>query len=187
MTAAVLTHILRRIVFSPDGQTLRQIVLDARDTVADLYAAEPYVKELRACIDRAVELSGNTDDDLDNIHRLGEGWVADEALAVAIYCALRHQDDFSAGVIAAVNHRGDSDSTGAITGNIMGAALGLAAIPRKYLEHLELKDVLLELADDLFHDCRMAEYDDYRDPVWEAKYVRMDYSGRQSDSKRDDL
>ena len=78
-------------------------------------------------------------------------------------------------IVAAVNHSGDSDSTGAIAGNIMGAALGLAAIPQKFLAHLELKDVLLELADDLYHDCRMSEHDDCDDPVWAAKYVRMDY------------
>jgi hypothetical protein len=38
-----------------------------------------------------------------------------------------------------------------------------------------LKDVLMELADDLFNDCQMEEYSDYEDPIWEAKYVRMDY------------
>lgn len=40
---------------------------------------------------------------------------------------------------------------------------------------LELRDVILELADDLFNDCQMEEYGDYEDPIWEAKYVRMDY------------
>ena len=57
---------------------------------------------------------------------------------------------------------------GAITGNILGAALGLEAIPQKYLDHLEL-------ADDLYNDCQMEEYGEYEDPIWEAKYVRMDY------------
>ena len=47
---------------------------------------------------------------------------------ISLYCALRHQDDFSAGIIASVNHRGDSDSTGAVTGNILGALLGYHAI-----------------------------------------------------------
>ena len=51
----------------------------------------------------------------------------------------------------------------------MGAALGFQAIPEKYLEKLELRDVILELADDLFNDCQMEEYGDYEDPIWEAK------------------
>ena len=57
----------------------------------------------------------------------------------------------------------------------MGAALGLKAIPEKYLERLELRDVILDLADDLFNDCQMEEYGDYEDPVWLAKYVDMNY------------
>ncbi len=62
-----------------------------------------------------------------NIKELGGGWTGDEALAIAIYCSL-YRDR---GVLSledclrlAVNHDGDSDSTGAITGNIIGAACG---------------------------------------------------------------
>lgn len=80
---------------------------------------------------------------------IGEGWVAEETLGIAVYCALRHQDDFSAGIIAAVNHGGDSDSTGAVTGNILGALLGYEAIDQKWKKDLELSDVILEMADDL--------------------------------------
>ena len=42
---------------------------------------------------------------------LGERWVAEEALAIAVYCSLVAQDDFARGVRLAVNHSGDSDST----------------------------------------------------------------------------
>jgi len=62
---------------------------------------------------------------------------------------LKHSQDFSTALIAAVNHDGDSDSTGAITGNILGAYLGLSKIPRNWVEKLELKDVLIQMADDL--------------------------------------
>ena len=37
-----------------------------------------------------MELSENAESDLDNIRRIGEGWVAEETLGIAIYCALRH-------------------------------------------------------------------------------------------------
>ena len=56
-------------------------------------------------------------------------------------------------LIAAVNHSGASSSTGAVTGSIMGTYLGYSSIPDKYIENLELKNVILELADDLYHDC----------------------------------
>ena len=121
----------------------------------------------------AVSLSKNQETDLDNIHRLGEGWAAEETLAIAIYCSLRHSDDFSAGIIAAVNHKGDSDSTGAVTGNILGALLGYQAIEEKWKQNLELADVILEMADDLCHGCQMSEYDSYQDPDWIRKYIRM--------------
>lgn len=72
-------------------------------------------------LELAVALSENDASDAENIRRLGEGWVAEKTLVIAVYCALRYQNDFSAGVIAAVNHSRDSDSTGAVTGNILGA------------------------------------------------------------------
>lgn len=172
MPAAVLTHILHRIVYPEQAQTLLQIVREARDTVRALFAGDKHLDELTAHIDLAIRLADNDEPDLANIHRLGEGWVAEETLAVAIYCALRHTDDFSAGIIAAVNHCGDSDSTGAVTGNILGALHGYDAIDRAWTRDLELRDVILELADDLarcpecLQDCRNI------DRNWARKYVQ---------------
>ena len=137
-----------------------------------LFAGDLPLDELTARIDLAVRLADTQAPDLENIHRLGEGWVAEETLAVAVYCALRHADDFSAGIIAAVNHRGDSDSTGAVTGNILGALLGYDAIDRAWTRDLELRDVILELADDL--DRRPEALQDCRniDRNWAQKYVQ---------------
>ena len=89
--------------------------------------------------------------DLDGIHALGEGWVADEALAIAFFCAVRYQNDFAAALRAAVNHKGDSDSTGAICGNILGAWLGAQEVGRAFdLQDLELADVIEKTARLLF-------------------------------------
>ena len=175
MPAAVLVHIITRIVFPPEGRimTLKEIILEARDAAAEFFAGDPHLPELLAVIENAVAFSENGRDDLENIHQLGEGWVAEETLGISLYCALRHQDDFSAGIIAAVNHRGDSDSTGAVTGNILGALLGYEKIDDKWKKDLELSDVILEMADDLCHGCLMSEYSRYRDPEWEEKYIHM--------------
>ena len=59
----------------------------------------------------------------------GEGWTGDEAIALAIYCILRYPDDYVACVRRAANTEGDSDSIACIAGGIMGAHLGLEAIP----------------------------------------------------------
>ncbi len=84
------------------------------------------------------------------IERLGGGWVGEEALAISLYCALSAQDDFARGVLLAVNHSGDSDSTGAITGNLLGLMLGVMAIPEKWLSELELRTEIEAVAGDLF-------------------------------------
>ncbi|MCR4672296.1 MAG: ADP-ribosylglycohydrolase family protein [Lachnospiraceae bacterium] len=182
MPAAVLVHIINRIVF-PEGERLplKEIVLEARDTAAKIFAGDPNLPELVGIIDLAVDLSENgSEDDLDNIHKLGQGWVAEETLGIAIYCALRHQDDFSEGLRAAVNHRGDSDSTGAVTGNILGALLGYEAIEDKWKKDLEISEVILEIADDLCMGCRMSARSSYYDPDWEIKYMYMHRPVKQS-------
>jgi ADP-ribosylglycohydrolase len=71
-------------------------------------------------------------------------------LAIAIYCALVAEGDFEKGVRLAVNHSGDGDSTGAITGNILGASLGVDAIPERWLAQLELRNEIVTVADDCF-------------------------------------
>ncbi len=189
MPAAVLAHIISRIVYPegsyPQEQTLqkdpgtadhnlrplRDIVLEARNAAASVFGGDRHWKELEDIIGLSLRLSANDSCDRDNIRQIGQGWVAEETLGIALYCALRHQDDFTAGVIAAVNHEGDSDSTGAVTGNILGALLGYHAIADQWKDNLELADIILEVADDLCQGCRMSEYGDYRDPVWERKYI----------------
>ena len=138
-----------------------------------IFEEDPHLPKLVEVIDRAVELSENNLSDLDNIHQLGEGWVAEETLGISLYCALRHQDDFSAGIIAAVNHNGDSDSTGAVTGNILGALLGYAAIDEKWKKNLELADVILEMADDLYLAAQAQGKEPFHTRAWKKKYVEM--------------
>ena len=187
MPAAVLTHIINRIVYSEKEMSLRGIVEEAERTAEELFRGDKHLKKLTGLIDLAAELAENDDTDLSNIHRLGEGWVAEETLAISIYCALRYQDDFSAGIIAAVNHKGDSDSTGAVTGNILGALLGYDAIDEKWKTNLELMDVILEMADDICRGCQMSEYSDYEDPDWLRKYTGMRWKPESLSSADEDI
>ena len=110
--------------------------------------------------------------DTDMIASLGEGWVAEEALAIAIYCAVRHVLDPLEGIKAAANHSGDSDSTASLTGQILGAYCGLRIFPDSFIENLENHEVILELADDLVNGCQFGEKDEesiYK-KSWETKY-----------------
>ena len=121
--------------------------------------------------DKAVELSKENISDIDAISELGEGWVAEEAFAIAIYSCLKYPNSFKDAVVCAVNHDGDSDSTGAIAGNIIGAYLGYDSIPDEYRDNVELKDIILELADDLSVDVPVGEYNENNDEEWLDKYV----------------
>ncbi len=49
-----------------------------------------------------------------------------------------------------MNHSGDSDSTGSICGNLLGAALGESAIPAEWVTALDLGEVVARMADDLW-------------------------------------
>jgi ADP-ribosylglycohydrolase len=81
----------------------------------------------------------------EEIESLGGGWVAEEALGVAVYCALR-AESFEHGVLLAVNHSGASDSTASLTGQLLGATLGAGVVPAHWLAPLELRDVIEEMA-----------------------------------------
>ena len=60
----------------------------------------------------------------------------------------------------------------------MGAHLGIDAIPQKFLDSLELKEIILEIADDLFNDCKISEYSNTTDNVWEQKYIYHTYPNK---------
>jgi ADP-ribosylglycohydrolase len=80
------------------------------------------------------------------MRHLGEGWVGDEAVALALYCVLRYPNDYAEAVRRGATSEGDSDSIACIAGGIMGARLGLDAIPLDWRERCENKTYLIDLA-----------------------------------------
>lgn len=152
ISAAGLVHIVNLAMYRPE-MSLLQIMEDMIEKVPVLFMDDdPEECEIfKNLMRKAVDLATDNDitDDLDAIHKLGEGWIGEEALAIAVYCALKHDNDFDAAMISSVNHNGDSDSTGAIAGNILGTYLGIDAIPDKYTENLELIDIIRKVAENL--------------------------------------
>jgi ADP-ribosylglycohydrolase len=102
--------------------------------------------------------------------------VSKKTLATAIYCTLKYPHDFKYSNHSAVNHDGDSDSTGAVIGNIVGVYLCLDAIPMKYINYLELKGIILEIADDIIFDCQMNEYGSYHNKIWKQKFIKCSFA-----------
>ena len=104
---------------------------------------------------------------------LGEGWVAEEALAIAVFCAVRYQDDFAKAIRVSVNHKGDSDSTGAICGNLLGAWLGKENVAEAFdLNDLELCDVIETIAEDLYTATQKVVPKPGENKAWDRKYRR---------------
>ena len=150
--AAMLADIVHMILLE-DGRTLENIVLDSLERMERMFDY-PATKNFAELIHRAIALSKTDLPDTECIRQLGQGWVGDEAIAIAIYCALRHQDDMADCLSAAVTHDGDSDSTGAIAGNILGAWLGAEAIPAEWLDAIELRAVVDDMAHKLYEAAR---------------------------------
>ena len=136
---AELVHLLVQ------GNDLRSSI----DRCMDRLVREPDHEQTADAVRQAVQLAERTTGKPEDVEKLGGAWVGEEALAISLYCALL-AEDFEHGVLMAVNHGGDSDSTGAITGNILGLVHGEEAIPKRWLEPLELRELIEEMAQRLF-------------------------------------
>ena len=194
LPASLLTVLLYKVIPMTAKQVQEEIDSIVADTVNILdriykgkYDADKrYLKELTM---KAVQLAHSDISDADAIRQLGEGWVAEETWAIALYCAIRHIDSVEDAIIASVNHDGDSDSTGSVCGNIMGAIYGYEHIKErnifcpegKQLENtLELSEIILALADDLSTGCIINEYDPIDTPEkrqWYERYCEMKPAG----------
>ena len=153
ISAALMAHIIYRLALDnePTQDSMKRYIMEGIAEIRKQYQAHHNDVECMAELaERAIFSLDNGKTDLENIGHLGEGWTGEEALAIALYCALKHFDSFEEAMIASVNHGGDSDSTGAVTGNILGAAVGYEAIPQFYKDDLEMHDLILHMANDLY-------------------------------------
>lgn len=132
-------------------QMIREYVELAFKVLESVYGADaPAMDDFKKIICKAIRLEDNPLQDWEVIENgFGGGWVAEETLAIALFSVIRHIDDFKACMVCAVNHGGDSDSTGAVASNLIGAILGYKAIPAYFKDNIQLKDLLLSMADRL--------------------------------------
>lgn len=111
-------------------------------------------EEMVAILKRTRALAARGVPDRASIESLGGGWVGEEALAIALLCVLTCEWEESRAIEEALwratAHSGDSDSTAAIAGNLIGAMVGLEGLPARWLARLELRDVIETLADHLY-------------------------------------
>ncbi len=161
---AAIVHSLAR------GESLDHAVQRA---LAQL-AARPGHEETTDALKRALGAVRQGMPSPERVESLGEGWVAEEALAMAVYCALV-AEDVRHGLLLAVNHGGDSDSTGSLCGNLLGAIHGETALPPGWVAELEGRATLLELADDFAMEMTQGpalHSPGSSSPAWLARYPR---------------
>ena len=166
LPAALLTLVIARIVMLSSEevtQSFIDIVKESLEVVMNFERNE----NLEEITLKAIQLAESDSSEVDAIRLLGEGWTGEEAWAISLYCVVRHISSMKDAIMTAVNHDGDSDSTGSITGNIMGAIYGYEYIMEEQMfcsedknvgDTLELSDIILAIADDITLFPHVTEY-----------------------------
>ncbi|WP_457028910.1 ADP-ribosylglycohydrolase family protein [Kitasatospora sp. P5_F3] len=128
---------------------------EALAATVELLAGHPNAGETVEALDRAVRIAAEGPPSAEAVERVGLGWIAEECLAIAVYCVLAAPDARSA-LLLSVNHSGDSDSTGAVCGNLAGALYGAAALPADWLAVVEGRELIVRMADALLERAGLA-------------------------------
>jgi ADP-ribosylglycohydrolase len=133
------------------GDDLAGAIDEALVILAEHDGHEETAQALLAARSAASATTGAGRPDPDAVARLGEGWVAEEALAIGVYAALAcpSPDQVLDALALAVSHGGDSDSTGSVCGNLLGTWHGDTALPPALTFEVEGRGTILQLADDL--------------------------------------
>jgi ADP-ribosylglycohydrolase len=143
LAAGAFAQIIAAVIH---GDSIRAAVEAALERCRSADGGAEVVRALEASLALVDEGMAPTPE---RVELLGGGWVAEEALAISVYGALSATSPADA-MANAVNHGGDSDSTGSITGNILGAALGVQWLETELLGELEGRSVIEQLAGDLY-------------------------------------
>ncbi len=147
----------------------------ALDSAQDLLKQHPGHEETSAALTAARDLAKAGQPSPAMVERLGGGWIAEEALAIGVYAALAYPapEQFLDALALSVTHSGDSDSTGSICGNILGALHGETALPPELVFAVEGRGAILQLADDFALECTYARqlHDEYGPETgWRTRY-----------------
>jgi ADP-ribosyl-[dinitrogen reductase] hydrolase len=149
LSAGAYALILSTLLFERRPGASEPTLRDAVEMAFERLQKEAGHEETLSALVAALKMAARAGEpSAERVEELGSGWTGEEALAIGVYCAIV-ADDFEHGVRFAVNHSGDSDSTGSIAGALLGVQFGEYGLPREWLARLELRDVISEVAADL--------------------------------------
>lgn len=167
LSGVVLAYCIAGLMQEPDLPLADQFL--AAIQVMEHQFASHEAKELGDSLRQVVEMSRNINrsvrEEIEALHCQTAG----ECLAGAMFASLTCGGDFDTAMVTAVNHSGSSSAVGALTGAILGAKLGIEALPDFYLESIEPRKALMELSQDLL--CSTPTTGLYDDD-WDQKYVQ---------------
>ncbi len=173
LTGAALAHIISRITW--DRETDLRVLIREAITMLQNQFGRAYkqtadvCQSLRMVLALAISPNINQTDAMEQL----DCSSAHKVLAGALYSCILHPKSVDEAVIMAVNHSGYSAAVGAVAGAIQGALLGDEAMPEFYLECLEVRETLQELAMDMFQGCPMTKDSNLFDVEWDGKYVSI--------------
>ncbi|HEY1157349.1 MAG TPA: ADP-ribosylglycohydrolase family protein [Arthrobacter sp.] len=153
-SAGIFSLLIHRLV---SGEALRDAAAAVAARAASLPEVAPELPERLEAGLRLAEKAPVAPEEL--VQALGEGWLAEEAFAVALYAVLatlpagtadaQPDQHFRDALAVAVNHSGGSNTTGSLAGNILGALYGEDCLPAEWVQALEAPEVIRGMGDQL--------------------------------------
>lgn len=165
LSAGAFASILRCVM---EGVSLQYAVKQATTLLRPYsgYEAVWHAVQHAVCLAGLSGKSPDPEDCAEVVKSMGDSRLAHRALAIAVYCAMVYEDNLAAGVALAANHSGNSLIIASMVGNLLGARLGRGAIPENWLEHLELREAIDELACELTKQFADTDHWMSRHPGW---------------------
>jgi len=134
LSAGALSCLVRLLL---DGEQLRDAVGQTLPLLGESFEGEETIVALLKVLELLqLEIGAS-----ECVAQLGEGWVGEEALAIGVYAALK-ASSFQDALVISANHEGDSDSTASIAGQLFGAWHGVECIPEKWIEKLDIREIM---------------------------------------------
>ena len=168
LSAAVLAYAVTGILMEPELPLEDQFRSAIHVADQQFRSAYPEMATVTETLSGALALAATAEPMGEVMERLRCNHAMN-CVAGAIYASVANAQDFDTAMITAVNHSGYSSAVAGITGAILGAKMGYAALPEFYLESLEPVSALCTLADD------MASFTPTKglfDDDWDMKYMQ---------------
>lgn len=185
--AAFLSCLIAKIIdyrLSGESKILVMLIRETLEIIKGMFASGEHYGEFENIVGKAIELGllrKNKPEDFELIKTFGGGWNAEEVLATAIYSALQYPIDLDKAIICAANNDGDSSLTASITGNIVGAYIGLIKSDAQgdWFTKIDMYDTVFEVSQDLARIAPATDFCDIRDAKWYSKYLYCTYMMRR--------